>query len=181
MTDMPRKLLVGRWLIRVMMGSAMVGLLLMYGSSKSVTIADLTKVIASTNIFLVAGVEILDKMADRSTYAKMYSYVYKQWAGQKRNDIAGILSPILVSAFVFFVALYLVAGTLSLSLGSYTPASLVWAGAIAAYVMMPETGDDELIAWAWLGATIATRGQYIPNALALPTIMKITSVLLSRL
>ena len=181
MADMPRKLRWGRWFVRVFMGASMVGLLLMYGSSKNVTIAELTKVIASTNIFLVAGVELLDKVTDKSTYAKMYGYVYKQWAGQKRNDLAGILSPIIVSVLVFLAVLYLVAGNLVFSLGAYSPAVILWAGAIATYVMLPETGDDELIAWAWLGATIATHGQYLPNAFAIPAIMKLAGILLAKL
>lgn len=178
MADMPRKLRLGRWLARVIFGASMVALLLMYGSSRNVTVSELTKVIASTNVFLVAGVEILDKISDRSTYARMYGFVYQKWAGQRRNDLAGILSPILVSAFVFLSVLYLVAGNLSFTLGSYSPAVLLWSGTLATYVMLPETGDDELIAWIWLGATIATHGQYLPNAFAIPALTRLIGMIL---
>ena len=183
MTDYARKLSIGRWFIRILMGASMIGLLLMYGSSKNVTIAELAKVIANTSVVVVIAVELLDKIADKSVYVKLYGRFYRATGvspGTKSSMLVSIITPAVVSIGVFALTLYLVAGTLAFSLGAYSPAVILWAGAIATYIMLPETGDDELIAWAWLGATIATHGQYLSNALALPAIMKIAGILFSR-
>lgn len=184
MADGWKKLAWGRWLIRMLMGASLIALLLMYGSDKNVTVSELEKVIASTSIFIVIGVEILDKIVDKSTYYKLYGGFYRATgvqAGTRSSFIVSMVTPAVVSTFIFIVVLYLVAGSITMNLDSYSPAVILWAGAIATYAMLPETGDDELISWVWLGATIATKGQYLHEALAIPAITKITTLLLSKL
>jgi len=179
--DYGKKLSLGRWFVRVLMGSALIALLLMYGSSKNVTTSELTKVIASTNVLIIAAVEILDKITDRSTYVRMYAGFYRATGvspGSRGSFIVSILTPAIVGLGIFALMLYITAGTVSFSLGSYSPAVILWAGALATYTMLPETGDDELIAWAWLGATIATHGQYLHNALMIPGLLQLVKVII---
>lgn len=184
MVDYAKKLSIGRWFVRVLMGASLIALLLMYGGSKNVTISELTKVIASTSVVVIIAVELLDKIADKSVYVKLYGRFYRATGvapGTRSSMLVSIITPAVVSIGVFALTLYLVAGTLALNLGAYSPAVILWAGTIATYVMLPETGDDELIFWAWLGATIATKGQHLHEALAIPAITKITTLLLSKL
>ena len=152
-----------------------------YGSSHEATVSDLTKVVAGTSIFLIVGAEILDKIAGREDYAKLYGWAYGKLSGGKGGMFTGILSVLLMSAIIFGVALYLIAGSITFSLNSYSPATLLWAGLVATYITLPETGDNELLLWIWLGATIATHGQYLPNAFAIPAIMKLAGILSAKL
>lgn len=184
MVDYAKKLSLGRWFVRVLMGASLIALLLMYGSSKTITVSELAKVIASTSIVVIIAVELLDKVADKSVYVKLYGSFYRATGvapGTRSSMLVSIITPAVVSIGVFALTLYLVAGTLAFSLGAYSPAVILWAGAIATYVMLPETGDDELIFWAWLGATIATKGQYLHQALSLPVFTKLASLLLAML
>lgn len=184
MVDYARKLSIGRWFVRVLMGASLMALLFMYGGSKNVTVAELVKVIASTNVFVVIAVELLDKITDKSVYVKLYGGFYRATGvspGTRSSLLVSIITPAVVGIGVFALTLQLVAGTLVFSLGAYSPAVLLWAGALATYIMLPETGDDELIAWAWIGATIATHGQYLHNALAIPVLLHLIKVLVARL
>ena len=52
-----------------------------------------------------------------------------------------------------------------------SPAIIVVAGMLSLYILAPETGDDELILYLWLGATIATVAKYLN---LIPTIPGLT-------
>jgi len=67
---------------------------------------------------------------------------------------------------------------LTLSLGAYSPAVLLWAAVIATYLMLPETGDDELLLWVWAAAQVATKFQYLGTAFSLPGILQLLAVIL---
>jgi len=157
--------------VRGIVAGLMFAGLFWYGSSHEATISDLTKVIASTSIFLVIGAEILDKIAGKEDYAKLYGWAYGRLSGGKGGMFTGILSIILMSAIIFGASLYLIEGSITLSLNSYSPATLLWAGLVATYITLPDTGDNELLLWIWLGATIATKGQYLHNAVTIPTLL----------
>ena len=59
------------------------------------------------------------------------------------------------------VILWALTGTITMNVGAYRPANIFIAGIISLYIFAPETGDDELVLWAWIAATIATKGQYL--------------------
>ncbi len=171
----PRHLLI---LFRGILAGLMFAGLLWYGSSHEATVSELTKVIASTNVFLIAAAEILDKIAGREDYAKVYGWAYGKLSGGKGGTFTAIFAVLLMSALIFAVSLYFIAGSITFSLNSYSPATLLWAGLLATYIALPETGDNELIAWIWLGATIATKGQYLSSALTIPALMRLAGILL---
>jgi len=169
----------GLILLRGILAGLMFAGLLWYGSSHEATVSDLTKVIAGTSFWLILGAEILDKIAGKEDYAKMYA-----WMGGKLGrggSAGGLFAVIIMSAIIFAAALYFVAGSITFNLNSYSPATLLWAGLVATYITLPETGDNELLFWIWLGATIATHGQYIHQALLLPGVFHLTKLLFVRL
>jgi len=88
----------------------------------------------------------------------MYSY--------GNNSGLGYAFVFLGAIFGFLGIIWALAGTITLNVGSISPAVIIVAGLLALYILAPETGDDEIIAYLWLGATIATMGKYltlIPN------------------
>jgi len=168
LADYFRKLSWGRWLARSALSIGMIAAVLWYTGDKSVTVSEFTAVVASTNVFLVLAAEFLDKFVDKSTYYKLYGGVYRAFGAQpgtRGGFLASILSPVIASAIIFMSVLYLVGGSLTMSLGSYRPAVLLWAAVIAIYLMLPETGDDEILFWIWAAAQVATKGQYLDTAL----------------
>ena len=167
----------GLILLRGILAGLMFAGLLWYGSSHEATVSDLTEVIAGTSFWLILGAEILDKIAGREDYAKMYA-----WMGGKLGrggSAGGLFAVVIMSAIIFAASLYFVAGSITFNLNSYSPATLLWAGLVATYITLPETGDNELLLWIWLGATIVTRGQYLLSALGIPGVIRLVQVILA--
>lgn len=169
----PRHMVI---LFRGILAGLMFAGLLWYGDAHETTISELTKVIASTSIFLVAAAEILDKIAGHEDYAKLYGWA--QGKIGRGGSFGAVFAVIIISAMIFAASLYFIAGSITFSLNSYSPAILLWAGLVATYIALPETGDNELLLWIWLGATIATRGQYLHTAFAIPALTKLIQVVL---
>lgn len=155
----PNKIKWGQWFVKTAVAVLGIAFLMMWAMDKNVTAQEFVEAVASTPFFVILLAEGLDKITDKRDYYKMYNIAYQRMFQGKRNDIAGILLPTVISALLFATVLWMVAGSLVLSTSAYNPALLVWAAVLSLYIIMPETGDDELMLWLWLGATIATKGQ----------------------
>jgi len=155
--DNVRGLKWGSWALKSALASSALGFLLMYAAEHSVTVAQLNEAIASLPLAFILLIELFDKVADKNDY---YNKLVGQF-GAKQSRGTAVLIAILFAALGWFIVLWALAGTITLNIGSYTPASLVAAGLVALYVFLPETGDDELLLWLWIAATIATKGAYI--------------------
>ena len=147
----------GQWLLKTALASGLLGLILHYGAEHSVTIGQVNTALASIPLAFVALIELFDKIADKNDF---YNSMYKQFGANKSRGSAVLIS-LLFAGLGMFVVLWALTGTITMNLGDYGPANVVVAGLISLYIFAPETGDDELLLWAWIGATIATKGQYI--------------------
>lgn len=149
-----------QWLIKTALASGALGFLLMYAADHSVTIAETNVVLASIPAAFVILIELFDKLADKNDfYNRLYAFAGNMGVGKSRAS--AVLVSLLFAGLGFMVILWALTGTISMSLGTVSPANIFTAGLIALYIFAPETGDDELLLWAWLGATIATKGQYL--------------------
>ena len=147
----------GQWALKTALASGFLGLLLWYGAEHSITIAQTNTALASIPLAFVALIEIFDKIADKNDF---YNALYKQF-GASRSRGSAILISLLFAGLGMLVILWALTGTITMNLGSYGPANVFVAGIISLYIFAPETGDDELLLWAWIAATIATKGQYL--------------------
>jgi len=157
MGDPGRKLKWGQWGLKTALASGFLGLVLWYGAEHSVTMAQLNVALASIPAAFVILIEIFNKIADKNDF---YNSLYKQFGANKSRG-TGVLVSLLFAALGMFVILWALTGTITMNVGTYGPANVVVAGIISLYIFAPETGDDELVLWAWLAATIATKGQYL--------------------
>jgi len=185
MVDYYKKLSWGRWLIKTVMAVGMMVLLFSYGAEKSVTANEFVVALAKVSALVVVMWEVADKLLDKSDYIRMYGWMYRALGGKGQGSwIQSILAPVIVSAIIFFGTLALVTGTLTTSIGAYSPAMVLVGGIFAVYAMLPETGDDELILWIWLAAQIYTKFQYftiLPGILDQMVLGKAIAVLLAML
>ena len=157
----PKGLRWGQWGLKTALAAGFLGLLLEYGARHSVTIAETNQALASVPLAFVILIEVFDKLADKNDfYNKLYAGVGGA-LGQKRSRASAILVSLLFAGLGMFLIIWALTGTISMNMNAITPANLFVAGLISLYIFAPETGDDELILWAWLGATIATKGAYI--------------------
>jgi len=157
---------LGQWALKTTLFSGLLGLLLYYGAQESVTIAQTNQALASIPLAFVVLIEIFDKIADKNDY---YNKLYAQM-GAKRSRASGVVLSLLVAGLGMFVIIWALTGTITMNLGAIGAANVFVAGLIALYIFAPETGDDELLLWAWIAATIATKGAYltiIPGLLGL--------------
>lgn len=155
-----RKLKMGQWLLKTALASGALGFLLMYAADHSVTIAETNVALASIPAAFVILIELFDKLADKNDfYNRLYAYAGNVGAGKSRAS--AVLVSLLFAGLGFMVVLWALIGTITMNIGSIGPANLFTAGLISLYIFAPETGDDELLLWAWLAATIATKGQYL--------------------
>lgn len=147
----------GQWVLKTALASGFLGLVLWYGAEHNVTVAQTNVALASIPLAFVALIEIFDKIADKNDF---YNSLYKQFGANKSRGSAVLIS-LLFAALGMFTILWALTGTITMNLGSYGPANVFVAGIISLYIFAPETGDDELLLWAWIAATIATKGQYL--------------------
>ena len=147
----------GQWALKTVLASGLLGLLLWYGAEKSVTVAQVNTALASIPLAFVALIELFDKIADKNDF---YNGLYKQFGANKSRGSAVLIS-LLFAALGMFVIIWALAGTITMNLGTIGPANILVAGIISLYIFAPETGDDELLLWAWIAATIATKGAYL--------------------
>ena len=147
----------GKWLLKTALAGGLLGLLFSYAADNSVTIEQTVNALASIPLAFVVLIEIFDKVADKNDY---YNALVKQFATNK-SKASGILMSLIFAGLGMFVIIWALTGTITMNLGTIGPANVFVAGLISLYIFAPETGDDELLLWAWLGATIATRGELL--------------------
>ncbi|MBA2861815.1 hypothetical protein [Methanococcus maripaludis] len=150
------------WLPKAVGASAVVGLLLWWTGTQVVTISEIATSLSSIPFAVILLIEGLDKLADVSG---MYNKLIPQ------NTSNHLLKSVVIGVIAFVAVLYGILGTISLSLGSLAAPALVAAGICAVYILAPETGDDELLLFLWIGATAATLGH---NIAIIPPIPGIT-------
>jgi len=151
----------GQWGLKTALASGLLGLLLSYAASKNVTIAQTNVAFASIPLAFVVLIELFDKFADKNDfYNKLYAGVGGA-LGNRKSRATAVLISLLFAGLGMFVIIWALTGTITMNIGTIGPANFFVAGLIALYIFAPETGDDELLLWAWLGATIATKGQYL--------------------
>nr|QEK15821.1 hypothetical protein FPV09_04995 [Thermococcus aciditolerans] len=170
------KLKTANWLVKLLIVVVIGGFGLMWAADKAVTVGDFVTVVAKTPIWLVIAIELFDKLADKKDYTTWGVYMSRQWGGNS------VLWGIAIGMIAFLGVLYIMAGTISMNMNAYSPGIFLATLAYALYIVMPETGDDELILFLWLAAQVATKGQYLNEAVfSLPFITKIFSVVISRI
>ncbi|WP_367884207.1 hypothetical protein [Thermococcus sp. JCM 11816] len=160
-SPLEKKVRTANWLIKVFVVALAGGLLLKYGADHSVTVEQFTQAVAATPLILIIGIEVLDKFSDRLDYKK----VYWNFAQPKEYNFSVAMQSTLTAFAIaggaaFIAVLYIMAGTITFSLGAYNPGILLAAALYALYIIAPETGDDELILFLWIAASVATKFQY---------------------
>lgn len=167
------------WLLKTLAVGATLGAIFWYCSTVSVTMSDVVTTIAKTPLAVVILIELIDKFIDMyDVYAKIYFTTGKVEDLEDSTKRVGLA--LLVAFMAFLGILWALTGTFTLALGSISPGVLIVSALYAVYILAPETGDDELILFVWIGATIATGGQYImllPPIPGLPTMPGIGTTL----
>lgn len=154
MGDPYRKLAIGRVVVRTAIAVGVFAWLMKYATSKSVTASDFVSAIQATPFALVIFLDAIDYFVDKTAYYNVYNKVYQAFTDGKRNDLMGILAPIIVSAVIFIGALAILGGAVTASLDAYNPGVLLWVGIMSAYAMLPETGDEPWMTILWIAAQL---------------------------
>lgn len=161
----------GVWGVKTALSSLVLGGLFYLAAQNSVTVAETVAALASIPLPFVVLIELFDKVADKKDY---YRKIYAQFGG-KDNQGAALLATLAMAILTFFTVVWALTGTMVVSVGSIGFATFFVAGLLTVYILAPETGDDELVLWAWLAATIATQGQYL---VLFPAIAAVAAALL---
>ncbi|ACV25397.1 hypothetical protein [Methanocaldococcus fervens] len=143
-------------LLKAVAFSIGMGAVFYYGAQQSVTFNEVVSAFASVPLLVIIVVELLDKAVDSM---EVFNQLYSTYGG--KSEYGKYAMTFIGMLIAFFGMLWLVSGTITLNVGSMSPANLVVAALLSLYILAPETGDDELILFAWLGATIATFGKYL--------------------
>jgi len=149
----------GNYWIKTLAVVVIGGFIVRWVLGQNTTVQDYFEAIAKTNIIVIIGIELLDKISDRFDYVSAFQAMYK------KETNYGWLGGLLIGVGAFFAALYIMAGTLTMGFGAYKPGVILAAATYALYIIAPETGDDELMLWLWAIAQVATGGAYITTAL----------------
>jgi len=140
------------WLPKAVIASIVIGVFLWWTGTQVVTISEIATAFSSIPLAVILLVEGLDKFAD-------ISGIYNRLL--PTNTSNHLLKSVIVGVVAFIAVVYGLLGTINLSLGSIAAPALVAAGICAVYILAPETGDDELVLFVWIGATLATLGHNI--------------------
>jgi len=148
------------YLLKLIAVALVGGYTMRYGMQHSVTFADIVITIASTPLLMIVFIELLDKFSDKLDYQR-YAQVIMAQAGIKNSTTwhTPILSFLI--ALVAYVATYWMLTGSILVFNGLNPAAAIVGAIYALYIIAPETGDDELIFFLWLAATVATGGSYL--------------------
>ena len=153
----------GVWIVKAAACSVIAAGIFYYAGQQSVTFNEIVTTFASIPLIMVILVELVDKFVDMKD-------VYKQMfvIGQNQHPLLGYASVFGGAILAFLAIVWVLSGTLTMNVGSISPAILVVAGLITLYILAPETGDDEFILYLWIGATIATLGKYLTIIPSIP-------------
>jgi len=160
------------WLLKTISVGVVLGAIFWYASHVSLTMADIVTTIAKTPLLLIFLIELVDKFVDMSD---IYLRIYRSVGTVSGFDdtIKRVIVTLVVAGVGFLGILWVLTGTFTLALGALSAGPIVVSALYATYILAPETGDDELLLFIWLGATIATGGQYIT---IMPSIPGVTDV-----
>jgi len=161
------------WLLKTVSVGLVLGGVFWYASHVSLTMSDIITTIAQTPFTIIILIELIDKFVDmRDIYTRIYTNVGS--ISGIDSSVKKIFVTLIVVGMSFFGILWALTGTFTLALGSISEGPLVVSALYAVYILAPETGDDELLFFIWLGATIATGGQYITLLPTLPGMSNIS-------
>ena len=148
------------WLLKTISVGAVLGGVFWYASNVSLTMADIITTIAKTPLLLILLIEVIDKFVDMSDiYSRIYTSVGS--VSGFEDSIKRVVVTLMIAGMGFLGILWALTGSFTLALGTLSPGPIVVSALYAIYILAPETGDDELLFFIWLGATIATGGQYL--------------------
>ena len=151
------------WSVKMIATSLGAGAIFWYAGQHSVAFNEIISTFASVPLLIILLVEGIDKFVDMKD---VLTSLYQQSSGATGYAL------VFAGALLGFAGIvWALAGTLTLNVGSMSPAIIVVAGMLSLYILAPETGDDELILYLWLGATIATVAKYLN---LIPTIPGLT-------
>ena len=125
-----------------------------FGIQQSVVFSDVVSALASIPLFVVLAVELIDKFVDKRD-------MIDRFGSYGNNQSQQYLLMFLGTGITFLAIVWAITGSLTLGLGSVSPALLVVAGLIAVYVIAPETGPTEFIFWAWVASQVITQGSHL--------------------
>ncbi|AMM53483.1 hypothetical protein [Pyrococcus kukulkanii] len=160
--QVPKKLNNVNYLIKLVLVAFVGGFVLKWATGQNITINQYVEAIASTPIYVIIAIEILDKLSDKVDY-EFLGFAYGSKFGINR-----VLMSLIIAGIGFAAVLYFMAGTITFTVEAYNTGVLLAAATYALYIVAPETGDDELILFLWLAATVATGGAYLSKAFSLP-------------
>ncbi|MCS3900835.1 hypothetical protein [Methanococcus voltae] len=151
------------WIIKMIATSLGAGAVFWYAGQHSIALNEIITTLASVPFLIILLIEGIDKFVDMKD---VLTSLYQQSSGT-----TGYILVLAGAVLGFAGIVWALAGTLTLNVGSMNPAIIVVAGLLSLYILAPETGDDELILYIWLGATIATMAKYfilLPSIPGLP-------------
>ncbi|WP_018153465.1 hypothetical protein [Methanothermococcus thermolithotrophicus] len=148
------------WLLKTIAVGVILGGIFWYSSHVSLTMSDIITTMAKTPLILILLIELIDKFVDMNDiYSRIYLSVGR--VSDIEDSAKKVFISLLISGIGFLGILWALTGTFTLALGSLSAGPLIVSALYATYILAPETGDDELLLFLWLGATIATGGQHI--------------------
>jgi len=127
--------------------------LMWYVMNNSVMGSDVVRGIAAVPFVFYLMAELLDTIVDMNKV--VYTPLFKNYSGHVAIGLT-----VLTVVCMFFVTLWALSGSITLSIGSAGASSVVVAAIFALYLLAPNTGKEKLLIYLWIGATIATVGQY---------------------
>ncbi|MBP2202164.1 hypothetical protein J3E07_001605 [Methanococcus voltae] len=121
-----------------------------YIMQNSVSGSEIITGFAAVPLIFYILIELIDHFVDMNA---IYGKAFK-------NSNSGVLVTVLIAAVIFISLTYLLTGSMTLAIGSATPAIVV-AAIFALYVLAPATGSETYMLYMYLGATMATMAKYL--------------------
>lgn len=172
MVDM-KKLNNVNYLIKLVLVGLIGGFVLRWATGQNITVNQYVEAVAMTPIYVIIAIEALDKLSDKMDY-EFLGFAYGSKYGVNK-----VIMSLLIAGIGFVAVLYFMTGTISMTVGAYNTGVLLAAATYALYIVAPETGDDELIAFLWIAATVVTGGKYLDTAFSLPFLAKMVSIIVN--
>ncbi|MBA2864892.1 hypothetical protein HNP94_001931 [Methanococcus maripaludis] len=130
------------------------GALMWYVMNNSVMGSDVVRGFAAVPIVFYLMAELLDTIVDMNKV--VYTPLFKNYSGP-----AAIGLTVITIVCMFFVTLWALSGSITLSIGSAGASGVVVAAIFALYLLAPNTGKEKLLLYMFIGATLATKFAYM--------------------
>ncbi|WP_232500700.1 hypothetical protein [Methanococcus maripaludis] len=128
--------------------------LMWYVMNNSVMGSDVVRGLAAVPFVFYLMAELLDTIVDMNKV--VYTPLFKNYSGYVAIGLT-----IITIVCMFFVTLWALSGSITLSIGSAGASSVVVAAIFALYLLAPNTGKEKLLLYLFVGASIATWGAYL--------------------